>query len=145
MKYSEYPWKQLSTVSDYLFNMAVGDFFGNADAKIMAGVENSAPNQCWNWQLTKHGKKGVSMVVTGIQFPNHNKSRPVEVHRFMYLCTFFHINQNNPDSGERVEVSHVCGRSLCVNPDHLSLESTIITCFILIVVLDLGTVTLLIV
>jgi len=63
------------------------------------------------------------MGVTRIQFPNHNTSRPVEVHRFMYLCTFLHINQNNPDSGERVEVSHVCGRSLCVNPDHLSLES----------------------
>ena len=82
---------------------------------------NANDKKCNIWQgaTTSDGKYGRKRVT----FPDGN-SKLMRVSRVVYLIKYKTFNiPDSDESGNPVEMSHLCHNSLCVNPDHLVLES----------------------
>ena len=58
------------------------------------------------------------------KLPNTSKSKDYRVHRLAYMLKMkaLELPRVN-DSGQQLGVSHLCGNKICVNPDHLILET----------------------
>ena len=104
--------------------MASSDFFDEYMTKIRGRVSTLDPDRCWIWRGAVHGKEGaVQYGVMRVKRPGESSSKPTEVHRIVYMCKMRVAYLPKTDGrGEKLEVSHLCGRSLCCNPDHLNYE-----------------------
>ena len=97
--------------------MASGDYFAGLWQKIVQKLESTAAGQCWLWYGGKSGRGEGQYGIMRVRFPEAQSSVPVRVHRVAYMVKIKSV-QLEPHR----DVSHLCGHSLCCNPDHLSLE-----------------------
>ena len=86
-------------------------------AKIKSKLDIKAVDQCWVWRGTLRACGGVQYGVIRVKFPWLAQSKPVGVHRATYM-----VKINSYHVPEGLDVSHLCGHSLCCNPNHLYLE-----------------------
>ena len=93
--------------------------------------QNCGPHDCAIWMGATYDKK-----YGKIRNPlSKYKDQPtyMRTHRLLYLLNNIHIYRNgfqpivNSD-GHNVEISHLCHNSLCLNIDHLVLETHFTNC-----------------
>lgn len=104
------------TASVSLKKVAMEAFFKLYKEKI-SDKSVVAPNgDCVLWTSTtsKDGKYGV----LSYKHPTENKWKKITVHRLAYMLSI-----NNLNIDPNLDCSHLCHNSLCVNVEHLSLES----------------------
>ena len=85
-------------------------------------------NDCFIWTgATKsNGKEpnyvyGISRNVFYTK-PGGDRPKMIKTHRLVYMCSLEKTFLKNEGDDEQIDVSHLCHRSLCVNPGHLALE-----------------------
>ena len=108
--------------------MAGIDFFDEYMDKITGRVSTTDPQRCWIWRGAVHGKVGGPQYgVMRVRFPGETTSKPTEVQRVVYMYKLRLVHLPKTDArGEKLEVSHLCGLSLCCNPAHLTYEPHIV-------------------
>ena len=98
--------------------MANLDKFQLLWAKIERKLDTTAEGRCWLWVGGKTTARcGVQYGMIRVWYPGASRSKTVHVGRAVYM-----VKTRNMDLPANHDVSHLCGRSLCANPDHLSLE-----------------------
>lgn len=101
---------------------ALDAFFTTLRQKIHVKTQYNANNrQCsiWTGAKTSDGRYG-RLVVT---FPDHSR-KDMRVTRLLYMMKHETLQIPTHDiENRRLEMSHLCHESLCINTDHLILES----------------------
>jgi len=86
--------------------------------KNSVSLKTSGPtNSCWYSRLKVNGRGHVQIKYLGIKYLGHrimacSKSKP-----YTYVTY---------DPSTKIEVSHICGDSKCINPDHLIFENCLV-------------------
>lgn len=91
------------------------------DRELLSNVDNIGPHGCqlWTGATSTNGKYGRKVVL----WPDGPRKTEY-IHRLMYMIKNNIIEIPAHDkSNNKLEVSHLCGQSLCINKDHLTLES----------------------
>ena len=95
-------------------------FFDGLRVQILRkSVNNGNVHNCRMWTGCVNGKYGRKRV----KYPD-GTTKLEYVARLMYMCKTLdrYIPPYDAD-GSALDVSHLCGHSLCVNEDHLTLET----------------------
>ena len=92
--------------------------FRRIEEKLAANSVDLDGNNCRLWTGYQMGKNiRVRYGQTRFKLPYDDFSKLYYVHRLSYMA-----RTQNIQIPPGLHVSHLCHRSLCVNPDHLSLE-----------------------
>ena len=92
-------------------------WFNHHKAILEEHSESEGPLKCQIWKRGGVGKPGHKYGTVRVKFPWRNQSQNVYVHRLSYMC--YRKSFNLPKA---LHVSHLCHNTLCINPEHLSLE-----------------------
>jgi hypothetical protein len=85
--------------------------------KLGPTLDCEGPDSCWLWTGNRSGQGRHQYGMMRIKFPDQQQTVPVRVHRILFMIKIKEITLP-----KGLEVSHLCGNSLCCNPQHLTLE-----------------------
>lgn len=90
--------------------------YGTLYERLVANTaEPQSTNGCWLWTGATDGRRGAQYARINMRIDGRH--RCLKAHRVM--AQQFHETPLTPHD----EVDHVCGESLCINPDHLEVVS----------------------
>lgn len=104
------------------------DFWSILKDKLLDNIEFNNENDCFIWVGVKKNSNGLIYGRYYVQLPSDDKAKYYLVHRLSLMV------QNKAKLPTDQFVSHLCNRSLCINPNHLNVEPHYIntirkTCF----------------
>ena len=97
--------------------MADRQYFDILWAGILSKLDNTVPGQCWLWTGGKTHPGGVPYGIMRVRQPGSHTSVPMKAHRAACM-----VKLQTAPLPRNLNSSHLCGHSLCCNPEHLSLE-----------------------
>ena len=92
-------------------------WFNHQKSRLQNNYDIEGPFECHIWKKGGTGPPNQKYGTIKVKFPGMSHSRTVYVHRLSYMCSRKTIHL---PAG--LHISHLCHNTLCINPQHLSLE-----------------------
>ena len=92
-------------------------WFNHQKSRLDRNYAINGPFECHIWQKGGTGPPNHKYGTIRVKFPGMNSSKNFYVHRLSYMCS-----RRTMHLPESLHVSHLCHNTLCIKPEHLSLE-----------------------
>lgn len=92
-------------------------WFNHQKSRLQENFAVEGPLGCHVWKRGGCGRPNKKYGTIRVKFPGMDHSKNIYVHRLSYMCS-----RRTLDLPAGLHVSHLCHNTLCIKPEHLSLE-----------------------